>query len=172
MVPSIVALAPEGSALSTSLNDVSHVIQLAIAPVFLLTSIGAILSLLAYRLARIVDRMRVLTERMAVLDLAESMRAAAQEEASSLRVRRKLVNQAMMFGTMAAIFVALLIISAFVGALTSARVPVLLAVLFMLALVAFVGALVSFLREVLLAGRSVETALPFTDKVIGESDSP
>lgn len=163
------ALAPEG--LSSPLIDVPHVIQLAIAPVFLLTSIGTILSLLAYRLARIVDRMRVLMDRMAVLDLAESMRAAAQQEANSLRVRRKLVNQAMMFGTMAAIFVALLITSAFVGALTSASVPVVLAVLFILALVAFVGALVSFLREVLLAGRSVETALPFTDKVAGEQEN-
>lgn len=149
--------------MSAPLNDVPHVIQLAIAPVFLLTSIGAILSLLAYRLSRIVDRMRVLMDRMANPDVVESMRVAMHAEANMLRVRRKLVDQAMVFGTMAAIFIALLIVSAFVGALVSANVSVILAVLFILALVAFVGALVAFLREVLLAGRSVETAVPFSD---------
>ena len=45
-----------------SLSTVAHVIQLAVAPVFLLTGIGAILSVLAMRLGRIVDRFRILNE--------------------------------------------------------------------------------------------------------------
>lgn len=157
------ALAPEG--LSSPLIDVPHVIQLAIAPVFLLTSIGTILSVLAHRLSRIVDRMRVLMDRIAETELAEPMRVAMQEEVASLLVRRKFVHQAIMFGTMAAIFVALLIVSAFVGALATANVSVLLAILFILALAAFVGALVSFLREVLLAGRSFEATRRAAHKI-------
>ena len=45
------------------LGTVSHVIQLAVAPAFLLTGIGAIISVLAQRLGRVVDRYRVLIER-------------------------------------------------------------------------------------------------------------
>ena len=154
----VVALAPEG--LSSSLIDVPHVIQLAIAPVFLLTSIGTILSVLAHRLSRIVDRMRVLMDRIAESELAEPKRVAMQAEVTSLLDRRKFVHHSIMFGTMAAIFVAVLIASAFVGAIASANVSIVLAVLFVLAIVSFVGALVSFLREVLLAGRSIKLTQP------------
>lgn len=158
------ALAPETATLSSPLIDVPHVIQLSIAPVFLMTSIGTILSVLAYRLARIVDRMRVVIDLLAALDLSKSAREALQLEASSLLVRRKLVYQAMMFGTTAAIFIALLIVTAFIGALLTANVSVALAVLFVLALIGFVGGLVSFLREVLLAGRSLELVQPLLPK--------
>lgn len=151
-------LGPEASPPSSPFIDVPHVIQLAIAPVFLLTSIGTILSVLSHRLSRIVDRMRVLIDRLAEPELGGSARMAMRGEVSLLCVRRKFVHQAIVFSTMAAIFVALLIVSAFVGALATANVSIVLAVLFMLALVAFVGALVSFLREVLLAGRSFAAA--------------
>ena len=50
------------------LSDVSHVIQLAIAPVFLLTAIGTVLNVLAGRLGRAVDRRRVLTAGLPALD--------------------------------------------------------------------------------------------------------
>lgn len=48
---------------AASVTTVAHVIQLAVAPVFLLTGVGAILAVLINRLARVVDRFRVL-ERM------------------------------------------------------------------------------------------------------------
>jgi len=44
----------------SAIVGVSHVIQLAVAPVFLLTGVGAILSVLINRLARVVDRFRTL----------------------------------------------------------------------------------------------------------------
>ncbi len=48
--------------IAENLTNVAHVIQLAVAPVFLLTGIGAILSVLTGILGRLVDRFRVLTE--------------------------------------------------------------------------------------------------------------
>jgi hypothetical protein len=39
---------------------VAHAIQLAVAPVFLLSGIGAILAVMTNRLGRIIDRARVL----------------------------------------------------------------------------------------------------------------
>jgi hypothetical protein len=41
-------------------SDISHVIQLAVAPVFLLAGIGAFINAFAARLGRIFDRSRVL----------------------------------------------------------------------------------------------------------------
>lgn len=44
----------------SGLTEIAHVIQLAVAPVFLLTGVAGILSVLTNRLARIIDRARVL----------------------------------------------------------------------------------------------------------------
>ena len=46
----------------TDINHITHVITLAIAPVFLLTAVGTLIGVLANRLARIVDRIRVLED--------------------------------------------------------------------------------------------------------------
>ena len=50
------------------LSDITHVIQLAVAPVFLLTAIATLISALNMRLGRIVDRRRVLLERLRQAD--------------------------------------------------------------------------------------------------------
>ncbi len=44
--------------MAADLNAISHVIQLSVAPVFLLTGIGALLGVVTNRLSRIVDRAR------------------------------------------------------------------------------------------------------------------
>lgn len=138
---------------SAPVTDVAHVIQLSVAPVFLLTSIGTILSVLSNRLARIVDRARVLRDRLPTVTEAE--RARLQDEAAMLLRRRRYVHVAITLGTLAALFVSLVIASAFVGALWGVNVAVAEATLFLLALAAFVGALLTFLREVLAAAGGV-----------------
>ena len=136
------------------LEDIAHVIQLSIAPVFLLTAIGTLLGVLSTRLARIVDRARVLHDRAPVRP--ESARAQVPGELHILAQRRHLVNTAITFGVSAALLVCLLIATAFVGSIFRAHLGVLIAVLFILAMVALVGALVSFLREIFVAVGSVE----------------
>jgi hypothetical protein len=51
----------------SQVTAIAHVIQLAVAPVFLLTGVGAVLAVLTQRLARIIDRARVLEERLPVV---------------------------------------------------------------------------------------------------------
>jgi hypothetical protein len=130
-------------------TDIARVIQLAVAPVFLLTAIGTILSVLSGRLARIVDRARVLVDRSGALP--EERRGAVHEEVLTLLRRRKLVNAAITAGTTAALLVCVLIASAFVGYLAGADLSVFLAVLFIAAMSAFVAALLLFLREIVIA---------------------
>ncbi|HET9598790.1 MAG TPA: DUF2721 domain-containing protein [Anaeromyxobacteraceae bacterium] len=134
--------------------DVAHVIQLAIAPVFLLTAVGTLLSVLSTRLARVVDRARVLRDRLATRTGAERERVTS--ELRLLKRRRRRVNLAITCGVSAALFVCLLIVVAFAGAFLHASVSKVLATLFVLAMLALVGALSTFLSEIFLATRSVD----------------
>jgi hypothetical protein len=134
---------------SGTFNDVTHVIQLAVAPVFLLTAIGTILSVLSGRLARIIDRARVLAERLESPAEARNQESIRAEMRLLIR-RRHFVNLAITAGVGAALLVCILIACAFIGTLFQVDVSVLLAVLFIAAMVTFVATLLLFLREILL----------------------
>jgi len=136
-----------------TIHDISHVIQLSVAPVFLLTSIGTILGVMSARLARIVDRARTLLDRLETV--AEGKALAIHAEMHTLDRRRRLVNFAITCGTLAALLVCVSIATVFLGAVMKANVARIVASLFILAMGAFVAALVFFLREILLAVRSL-----------------
>lgn len=137
----------------TPIADVAHVIQLSVAPVFLLTAVGSILGVLSTRLSRIVDRSRVLLERLDGLE--GPRRDEAQEELDLLFRRRHLVNSAIGCGVGAALLVAGVIVAAFVGFILGWKVSVAIAILFIGAMLVFVAALLVFLREVMLAALAV-----------------
>jgi len=108
---------------------------------------------LSARMARIVDRVRALYDR---LESAPADRVATiHEEMHTLARRRHLVNMAITFGTTAALLVCVSIAAMFLGAVMKANVAMAVASMFILAMAAFVAALVFFLREVLLAVRSL-----------------
>jgi hypothetical protein len=142
----------------TPIADVAHVIQLSIAPVFLLTALATTLGVLNTRLARIVDRARVLHDRIPAKSPAEQ--TPLRLELKFLAQRRRLVNHAITFGVSAALLVCILIATAFLGSVLRASVSVLVALLFVLAMVAMVGALICFLREIFLAVGSTEIEEP------------
>ncbi|MEQ1516720.1 MAG: DUF2721 domain-containing protein, partial [Usitatibacteraceae bacterium] len=64
----------------TDINQITHVITLAIAPVFLLTAVGTLMGVLANRLARIVDRIRTLEDRLHEIGLEELLPAREELE--------------------------------------------------------------------------------------------
>lgn len=139
-------------------TGIARVIQLAVAPVFLLTAIGTILSVLSGRLARIVDRARSLAERGSSGPSPD--RGMLRAEVVLLLRRRRLVNLAITCGTTAALFVCVLIALAFVGYLAGFDFSIALAVFFIAAMAAFVAALLLFLREILLAVAALRIDLP------------
>src|SRR5205814_4454780 len=91
---------------------ISHAIQLAIAPVFLLTGIAGLLGVMANRLARVIDRARQLEHIWPTLE--EVDRSAAREELDDLERRRHLVSWSINFCTSAALLVCLVIVTLFV----------------------------------------------------------
>jgi len=137
------------------LADIAHLIQLSVAPVFLLTAVGTSLGVFSTRLGRIVDRSRVLADRARTLSGAEA--EATRAEVELLLHRRRLVNLAITCGTTAALMVSGVIGAAFLGFLLGWRVSWAVAVLFLAAVGFLMAALLLFLREVRLAAASVRT---------------
>jgi len=140
------------------LQDITHTIQLSIAPVFLLTALGTTLGVLATRLSRIVDRARRVEAR--VREEASPQRDASVRELRMLSQRVRLVHWAITAGTTAALLVCLLIAVAFLGYLLEARLATVVAVLFVAAMGAYFTALLCFLREVFLAIATMKFQLP------------
>ncbi len=130
-------------------TDITHTIQLAVAPVFLLTALGTMLSVFSTRLGRIVDRSRVLGDRLP--QAAKDRRDEMLDEIEVLGRRRHTVNVAITCATIAALLVCVLIAVAFVGSILHMDPARLIAGLFIAAMAAFITALVFFLREILLA---------------------
>jgi hypothetical protein len=130
------------------LGDVAHVIQLAIAPVFLLTAVGTVLNVLANRLGRTVDRRRVLVAALAELDAVEVERARAELAVNDQRARLTYVSISL--AVLSALLICLLIGIAFVDALVTFDLGQLVAILFVLAMLALIGSLTVFLREIFL----------------------
>ena len=129
--------------------DIAHAIDLAVAPVFLLSGIGVFLGVLTNRLARIVDRARKVEE-----GLRQASAASAEESRGQLRVasrRARLINVAITLGTIAALLVALVVALLFASTFVPINLAGPVAVLFVLAMAALVGALLSFLLEVRVA---------------------
>lgn len=133
--------------------DIAHAIQLAVAPVFLLTGIAGLLSVMTNRLARIIDRGRWFEQRWAELDPVTRLRYG--HELSHLERRRRLASRAIHGCTAAALLVCLVIATLFIEGLFDVRLRGLAAVLFIAAMAGLIAGLSLFLREVHLATYAV-----------------
>ena len=123
----------------TRVSAIAHVIQLAIAPVFLITGVATLLSILANRLGRIVDRVRFLEDKLDSTD--EIQRTRVLDELDRLSTRARLVNLAIIFGTICALLICVTIATLFTGTFLPVNLSKLITVLFIAAMVSL------FLRE-------------------------
>jgi len=137
--------------METHIADITRVIQLAVAPVFLLTAVATLITALNNRLGRIVDRRRVVQERLAAL--ADAALATAKSELDVLSRRIRIIYGAILAAVSGALLVCLVVALAFLGALFAVDLSRLVAVMFVLAMLALVVCLTGFLREVFLAVR-------------------
>jgi peptidoglycan/LPS O-acetylase OafA/YrhL len=134
--------------MNLQIADIGHVIQLAIAPVFLLASIGTLLLVLTNRLARTIDRTRVLEERI--------LGGAAQEcreEVHILYRRSIIVNHAIWLCTICGLLVCAVIAMLFLGDTNSLPLDRIIAACFVFAMLSLMGVFFYLLREILLACR-------------------
>jgi hypothetical protein len=134
---------------SSGITAVAHAIQLAVAPVFLLSGIGAMLAVLTNRLSRIIDRARTLEERLAASppDLAAQIHA----QLAALARRAQLISRAITLCTITALLVCAVIATLFLGAFARFDTSVPVAMFFVAAMVTFFAGLLFFLREIFVA---------------------
>jgi hypothetical protein len=136
-----------------SVPVIQHAIQLAIAPVFLLTGIAGLLAVMANRLARIIDRARDLEEKWATL--ADSAVPSIQLEVSNLERRRKVASWAINFCTGAALMVCIVIVILFFEEFLRTDLKWLAGAMFVAVMISLVAGLACFLREVYVATHTV-----------------
>ncbi len=142
---------------TVNLGDVPHAIQLALAPVFLLTGIAGMLNVMAGRLARIIDRGRKLTEGLAPTPSGSA--AKHDTELASLERRRHLASSAITACTLSALLVCMVIAALFVEVLLQVELKWLVGLFFTGSTLALVVGLGYFLREVHLATQTVRIRL-------------
>jgi hypothetical protein len=130
-----------------------HAIQLAVAPVFLLTGIAALLGVMTNRLARVIDRARALEQVWGQLD--EHARVAGRSEFLNLERRRHLASWSINFCTCAALIVCAVIVTLFVEEFFQVNLKWFAGGLFVCAMIALMCGLFAFLREVYLATHTV-----------------
>lgn len=136
-----------------AVNEIAHLISLAIAPVFLLAGIGSILNVLAQRLARVVDRARRLEIEFETIE--PHNQGPARAEVRLLDNRMTVVNLAISCCTASALLVCLVVAILFVADLASFQFGRVIAYLFILTMAMLIMGLLLFLYEVRLAMRSL-----------------
>lgn len=133
-------------------SAVVHGIQLAVAPVFLLTAVSGMIGAVAGRLARIIDRARTVEDRArGASDAALLQRAYA--ELADLRTRGRLANGCIALLTTCAFLIGLTIIVLFVGETTAFEIDRFAVGSFLAGVGCFLLALLCFLAETVLATR-------------------
>lgn len=137
----------------TTVSAISHLISLAIGPVFLLAGIGSILNVMAHRLGRVIDRARLLEGDFAHMTEGARLRIAA--ELRVLDLRMVVVQLAVGCCTASALFVCLLVAILFIAGLAGFAYARVIALLFVIAMAMLVIGLLLFLYEVNLAMRSL-----------------
>lgn len=133
------------------LATVTHGIQLAVAPVFLLTAVSGMIGAVAGRLARIIDRARFLENRLETGSVEKTRAAKMYGELRRLRHRGWLVNGCLALLTFCAILIGSTIILLFLGETSELPTLRIATVCFLSGVVCFLSALVCFLAETLLA---------------------
>ncbi|MFY7744257.1 MAG: DUF2721 domain-containing protein [Erythrobacter sp.] len=131
---------------TASTPRVQQVVQLSLAPAFLLSGIGAVMNVIMSRMIWISQRIENIEEKM------EDQRTAKQSrEVAWLMRRRKLMQGAIMFSTAAAVMISAVIMLLFVSAYILAQIGTLIAAMWVLTMLLLVTGLGFFLFETRLA---------------------
>ena len=132
-------------------TTVSQLIQLSVAPVFLLAGVAGLLNVFTGRLTRIIDKL----EKLDKLEENKKSSNSNYEEDGNIKRRRSFLamrmgntNLAILFCTTTGLLVALVIVTMFLSALFEFKGSIFISVLFILAMITLILSLLVFLREI------------------------
>lgn len=144
---------PELPVTETEVTEIAAIVQLAVAPVFLLAGIGAFLNVCAGRLARIVERARSVEPQLLGSRGAEHDRL--QGEIRILDRRMALVSRAIWLSVLSAVLTCAVVVLLFAGSLLKAEFGTTIALLFIVTMIALGLGFAVFLLETRVASRAV-----------------
>ena len=141
-------------------TTVVELIQLSLAPVFLIVGIGQILNVVTGRLARIIDRVRWYENRQYDAsdksDASNKLRSHECDEMKALKTRMKFSNWAITFLTGAVVIICIDVTLLLINGLTTTTLNTAIIILFMLSLAALTAGLICFFIEVSVATTSIK----------------
>lgn len=153
-------MAPQaGAMISTDVNTIASIIQLAVTPVFLLAGVAGILNVLAARLARVVDRARKLESDFPTAD--REVQDAELKELAILDRRMAFCHWAIGFCTAGALLVCVVVMVLFIADIVALEFAVPVSLLFIAAMLSVIVGLLLFLAEVTVATRWVRVSEQF-----------
>ncbi|MDD2894599.1 MAG: DUF2721 domain-containing protein [Aliarcobacter sp.] len=136
---------------ASSVNSVSQLIQLSVAPVFLLAGVAGLLNVFTGRLSRIIDKVDKLDkyedENQKLLNNEESI-LKFKERRKFLTMRMKNTNLAILFCTSTGLLIAMVIVTMFLSAIFQFKDSLLIVILFIAAMLCLITSLFLFLREI------------------------
>jgi hypothetical protein len=150
--------------MDVSIDAITNNIQLALAPVFLLTAVATLINAISARLARSVDRMRAIQHRIQEGGIQDQvMLVHMMKEANEAKVRGRLCTAAIFFDVLSGVFISLTVLELFffqAGAVRSLQATYVIWT-FVLGLISFMTSLSIVLSEVVYAYRSADWNAPF-----------
>ncbi|MGJ8680304.1 DUF2721 domain-containing protein [Paraglaciecola sp.] len=141
--------------MSSSVTDLAQIIQIVVAPIFMLTGIAGFLNVMSGRLGRIVDRARIMERKVQSIKSPEYLETS-EKELKNLWRRITLINRSIGLCTACALFVCSVVVLLFVGDLLVFDFSQIIITLFIIALFLLIFALLTFLKEVQLATKTLQ----------------
>jgi len=151
-----------------SVDVVGEIVRNAVAPVFLLSGIGAFLNVCASRLSRIVDRSRDIEPRLLGSRGAEHDRWIG--ELRTLDRRMSLVSWAIFLSVLSAVLVCVLVALLFAASLTERHYATVIAWLFIGSMAAIGAGFMVFLLETWVGSRAVRVRSELLQHRVDETD--
>ncbi|WP_267356820.1 MULTISPECIES: DUF2721 domain-containing protein [unclassified Methylobacterium] len=143
---------------STEPDSIAHIIQVALAPAFLLSALATLLNVFSTRLGRIADKVDALAAEAARMEQAQGTDAEARRltrRLTFLRRRSFMLDVAVALASLGGCLIGSAVLTLFVGALRDGAAASVLFACFGAALVCIVAAIAAFMTEILMAGRGV-----------------
>ncbi|MFT6372448.1 MAG: pilus assembly protein TadC [Gammaproteobacteria bacterium] len=144
--------------LELDIDTISHVVSISVAPVFLLAGISGLLMVLTNRLARTIDRSRSLHKTLTD-QTQPQFKVAIEKEMAKLVKRSRFINLAINLAAVSALMVCFVIITLFVGSLSTYNVALVVAGLFIFCMTLLSASFSCFLVEVFIATRTLRSTL-------------
>ncbi|MGA1940864.1 DUF2721 domain-containing protein [Arcobacter sp. YIC-310] len=134
-----------------NVNTVAQLIQLAVAPVFLLAGVAGLLNVFTGRLSRIIDKLEKIDNFISNQKTKEDEEKAIEkykDRRRFLTMRMQNINYSIFFGTSTGLLIAMVIVTMFLSALFKFEDSLFIASLFIIAMLSFILSLILFLREI------------------------